>query len=288
MDAQPACLPLAEGSTLLRYPDCTESTNVLQQVVTGRTGSDKSARALAQAPGITPATMATTDIKGACLMRYSPFVLSIALVATPAWARDEDQQLWLKGAVSVGLGDRMKLDLDAENRFGNDSNGLDEVELGSMVTYAAAKGVAIGGGYVRSIDYMDGDVSRTEDRLRVHFGVSGTVGPAKLSGRVRLEHRQRSDGDDAGFRLRPQIKATLPVDGPFSLVASHESFILLNDTDWGQRSGYQRMRNFAGVAWRASERWSVEAGYMNQYDFGRNRAPDAMTNALSVSVLLNL
>lgn len=221
-------------------------------------------------------------------MRYSPLVLSIALVTTPAWARDEDQQLWLKGAVSVGLGDRMKLDFDVESRFSNDSNGLDEIELGSMVTYTVAKGVAIGGGYVRSMDYLHGDVTRTEDRLRVHFGASGTVGPARLSGRVRLEHRKRSDGDDAGFRLRPQIKATLPVGGAFSLVASHESFILLNDTDWGQRTGYQRMRNFAGVTWRASERWSAEAGYMNQYDFGRNGASDAMTHALSVSVLLNL
>lgn len=221
-------------------------------------------------------------------MRYSPFVLSIALVATPAWARDEDQQLWLKAAVSVGLGDRMELNLDTESRFSNDSNGLDEIELGGMVTYALAKGGSIGGGYVRSMDYPHGDVTRTEDRLRVHFGASGTVGPAKLSGRVRLEHRQRSDGDDAGFRLRPQIKATLPVGGPFSLVASHESFILLNNTDWGQRTGYQRMRNFAGVALRARERWSIEAGYMNQYDFGRNRAPDAMTHALSVSLMLSL
>ncbi|KAF1716039.1 hypothetical protein CSC74_12815 [Pseudoxanthomonas yeongjuensis] len=232
--------------------------------------------------------MATTGTKGARPMRYSPLVLSIALVAVPAWARDEDQQLWLKSAVSVGLGDRTKLDFDVESRFSNDSNGLDEVELGGMVTYAVAKGVTLGGGYVRSIDYLHGDVSRTEDRLRAHFGVSGTIGPARLSGRVRLEHRQRSDGDDAGFRLRPQIKATLPVGGPFSLVASHESFILLNDTDWGQRTGYQRMRNFAGVTWRASGRWSVEAGYMNQYDFGRNRASNEMTHALSVSAMLNL
>jgi hypothetical protein len=264
-----------------------ESRNTLQQVIAAPAESDKSAHALARVPGIVPATMAT-PIKGARPMRYSPFVLSLALVAAPAWARDEDQQLWLKAAISVGLGDRMKLDLDAESRFGNDSNGLDEVELGGMVTYAVAKGVTVGGGYVRSTDYLDGDVYRTEDRLRAHFGVSGTVGSARLSARVRLEHRQRSDGDDVGFRLRPQIKATVPIGGPFSLVASHESFILLNDTDWGQRTGYQRMRNFAGVTWTASRKWSVEAGYMNQYDFGRNRASDKMTHALSVSATLNL
>lgn len=221
-------------------------------------------------------------------MRCFPFVLSSALIAAPAWARDEDQQLWLKAAASVGLSDRTKLDLDAEGRFGNESDGLDELELGSLVTYAVADGVTLGGGYVRSTNYSHGHVTKSEDRLRLHFGMSGAVGRVKLSGRVRLEHRRRSDGDETGFRLRPQIKASLPVGGSFSLVASHESFILLNDTDWGQRSGYQRMRNFAGVAWRANGKWSFEAGYMNQYDPGRNRAPDAMAHALSISATLNL
>lgn len=215
-------------------------------------------------------------------------ILSLTLIAAPAWAREDDEELWVKGAVSVKLNGDTKLDLDAEGKFGNDVGGLYEIELSSLVTHEVAEGITIGAGYVRSLDYDRGTLTRTENRFRTHLGVASAVGPVKLSGRVRLEYRLRSDGNDAGFRLRPQIKATLPLARAFSLIASHESFFPLNNTDWGQRAGYQRMRNFAGVVWKVSDTVSIETGCMNEYNFGRDRNPDAMSNALSLSATLSL
>ncbi|WP_447726902.1 DUF2490 domain-containing protein [Sphingomonas koreensis] len=202
-------------------------------------------------------------------------------------AQQEDQELWLTTAATFKLADKTKLETDVVARFGNDPGGLYEVEVNAMLLQEVGDGFTIGGGYTRAINYSNGNVTRTEDRLRAQVGMAGALGKVKLSGRVRLEYRMRSDGDDTGFRLRPQVKAVLPVGGPFSLVGHHESFILLNDTDWGQIAGYERMRNFAGVSWKVNKTVAVEAGYLNQYNFGRDIRRDVMDHALTMSLGLS-
>ncbi|MCP3729657.1 DUF2490 domain-containing protein [Sphingomonas sp. MG17] len=215
--------------------------------------------------------------------------LAALCTATPALAQDQDQELWLTGGFGAKLGDQTKFEFDTVTRFGNDAGGLYEVEINTQVVQELGGGLNIAGGYVRNINYSRGNVTSTEDRLRAHVGYATTVGPVKLSGRVRLEVRFRSDGDDTGYRLRPQLKATLPLGkkSPFSLVASHESFIPLNDTDWRQRAGHERMRNFAGVNWKATKLIGIEAGYMNQYNFRPAPARDVMDHALSLSAILS-
>lgn len=221
-------------------------------------------------------------------MRSILLATPVLILAAPAMAQDADSELWLTGSAKVGLAQSTSLELESVNRFSDDAGGLYEIELAAGLAQQIGDGLSLGGGYVRVVNYSRGTVTRTEDRWRVQLGVSGNAGPVKLSGRMRLEHRSRSNGNDTGFRLRPQVKATLPIDPAFSLVASHESFLPLNDTDWGQRDGYERMRNMIGLSWKAGGGVSVEAGYLNQYGFGRNGARDVMDNVLSISVGLSL
>lgn len=221
-------------------------------------------------------------------MRSILLAIPFALAASPALAQEEDSELWLTGSAKVGIADSTDLEFESVNRFSDDSGGLYEIELMGGVAQEVAKGVTLGGGYVRVVNYSRGTATRTEDRFRVQVGLSGNAGVVRLSGRMRLEHRTRSDGEDVAYRLRPQIKATVPIGGPFSAVASHESLIPLNDTDWGERSGYDRMRNMIGLNWKASKLLSIEAGYLNQYRFGHDRRRDVMDHALSVSLGLSL
>jgi hypothetical protein len=150
--------------------------------------------------------------------------------------------------------------------------------------------VTISTGYVRVPGYSNGDLTKMEDRPRqqVSFPL-GKIGGGKLSGRVRLEERLRRDGNDVGLRLRPQIKYSLPFHpgSKTALVLSHESFVEVNDTDWGQNSGYARMRNAIGVKTPLNETISIEAGYLNQYDFGRNGAHDKMAHVATVALSLD-
>lgn len=209
------------------------------------------------------------------------------LLPSAAFAQEEDQELWLTTAATIKLADKTKLEGDVVARFGNDADGLYEVEVNAMLLHDVGGGITLGGGYTRAVNYANGNVTRTEDRLRAQVGMAGELGKLKLSGRMRLEYRMRSDGDDTGFRLRPQVKAVLPIGGPFSLVGHHESFILLDDTDWGQIAGYERMRNFAGINWKLNKTVAVELGYLNQYNFGRDIRRDGMDHALTMHLGLS-
>ncbi|QDX26525.1 DUF2490 domain-containing protein [Sphingomonas suaedae] len=222
-------------------------------------------------------------------MRSILLALPLLILASPALAQEEDSEVWLTGGAGIAVGENSEIDFEAVSRFSDDSGGLYEAEFMGGFTQTVAKGVSIHGGYVRVVSYSRGDVTRGEDRFRVQLGLSGDAGPVRLSGRLRLEHRSASTGDDTAYRFRPQIKASLPLgDSDFSLVASHESLIPLNDTDWGERAGYDRMRNLAGVSWKASDAIGVEIGYLNQYRFGRGTRRDTMDHVLSLSVGLSL
>jgi hypothetical protein len=62
----------------------------------------------------------------------------------------------------------------------------------------------------------------------------------------------------------------------------------VNDTRWGQRAGYERMRNILGVAVPLGKALNADIGYLNQYRVGRNGARPQMDHALSVQFTLNL
>lgn len=211
-----------------------------------------------------------------------------ALLAAPAMAQEHDNELWLTGQGQVAIDKKTRIETEFVSRMSDDSGGLYEIELAGGLQRTIGDGFNIGGGYVRTVNYSRGRTTRTEDRWRIQAGWSGSVGKVKLSTRARLEHRSRSDGDEIGYRLRPQVKASLPIGGPYSLFASHESFIPLDDTDWGQRAGYERMRNAVGLGWKATDELTVEVGYLNQYNFSRNRDPDVMDHAAAVTLAVSL
>lgn len=222
-------------------------------------------------------------------MRSILLALPVLILSSPALAQEEDSELWLTGGAGIAVGENMEIDFEVISRFSDDSDGLYEAEFMGGVTQSVAKGVSIHGGYVRVVNYAGGSMTRTEDRFRAQLGLSGSAGPVELSGRLRFEHRSASTGDDTSYRFRPQIKASLPLGtSEFSLVASHESLIPLNDTDWGEQAGYDRMRNLAGLSWQASDTIGVEIGYLNQYRFGRGIRRDTMDHAFSLSVGLSL
>ena len=222
------------------------------------------------------------------MMRILLFAFPLALLATPARAQtDTDTQGWATVSASTELDEGVELTLEGVARFGNDANGLYEAEFGGWLGFDAGGGVTISTGYVRVPGYLNGDLTKMEDRPRqqVSFPLA-SFGGGKLSGRVRLEERLRRGGDDVGLRLRPQIKYSLPfrAGSKTVLVLSHESFVEINDTDWGQVSGYARMRNAIAVKTPLNDAISVEAGYLNQYDFGRDGAHDKMAHVATVAL----
>jgi hypothetical protein len=211
------------------------------------------------------------------------FVIAAAFSA-PALAQQEDEQLWLQVNTNLPLSEKVRITLEQIARFSDRQDGLYQTEIGGLLGFRIAKGVELGFGY-RRVEAHNGNTAADEDRLRQQ--IVGNFGPVTM--RLRVDERFHPAGKEIGFRIRPLLRYNyrLKPNG-LTLFASHESFILPNSTRWGQRAGYERMRNIVGVAVPLGKRVVADIGYLNQFRPGRSGAPDQMDHALNIQLTINL
>ncbi|MES2754103.1 MAG: DUF2490 domain-containing protein [Pseudomonadota bacterium] len=206
-----------------------------------------------------------------------------AIGAVPARAQQHDVQLWLQINTNVPLSDRLRVTLEQIARFSDRQDGLYQTEFGGILGYKVAPNVELGFGY-RKVGSHNGNTGANEDRLRQH--VVATFG--RLTTRFRVDERFNPRGDEIGFRVRPLLRYNHPLGKGLGLFASHESFFLPNSTAWGQRAGYERMRNVAGMTVPVGRTLSADLGYLNQYRFARGGGRAQVDHALSLQLTLNL
>lgn len=219
-------------------------------------------------------------------MRLSTKILAAIpalLAAGPALA-SEDTQYWQTLNLAVALPDNFKLSNETVLRT-SDAKGFYEIENNLMAGYKANKHVTYWLGYTFDPQYLHGAFRTREHRFRqqVSFDNVAEIGKAKLSGRLRMEQRWRENAPGTGWRLRPYVKATMPLAGKTTLSVSHESFIDLNTTSFQKVGGYERMRNAVSVGVPLNKQFSVDFGYLNQHGFVRN-GPDTSDNVLTVGL----
>lgn len=209
----------------------------------------------------------------------------LLLAASPAVAEQQDDgQYWFQSNTVVPVTDHVRLTLEQIARLSERQDGLYTTEFGGIFDYKVRPGIAVGFGY-RRVDFYNGSTARGEHRVRQH--VVASFGP--LTTRLRVEERFHPDGPQIGFRIRPLIRYNQRI-GPdgLALFASHESFFLPNTTRWGQRAGYERMRNMVGVTLPLGKGVSGDLGYLNQYRFARGGAVAQMDHAISFQLTINL
>jgi hypothetical protein len=153
-----------------------------------------------------------------------------------------------------------------------------------LIGVQLAKGVELGIG-CRHVSFFNANTAADENRVRQQIVISRS----RFAGRLRLDERFNPDGAEIGFRVRPLVRYNLPIGRTrLSLFGSHESFILPNSTVWGQRAGYERMRNIAGINVPIGKALSADVGYLNQFRPGRGGARSQMDHALSLQLTVNL
>lgn len=226
-------------------------------------------------------------------MRHRPYhhrtlrstaVAAGLLISAPVVAQQHDEQLWLQMNTNVPLGDGFRVTLEQIGRWGDRADGLFQTEFGAIVGYKVADNIEFGFGY-RKVGAHNNVPRDDEDRLRQH--VIATFGP--VTTRFRIDERFHPQGDGIGIRIRPLVRYNHKVGGKgWALFASHESFYFPNSTSWGQRAGYDRMRNVAGVVIPFSKSVSGDLGYLNQYRLARNGNRAQMDHALSFQLTINL
>lgn len=205
-------------------------------------------------------------------------LLTLALLATtmPARAAQHDEQFWTQTNVHLPIGKEWRVTGEAIVRFSDQQGGVNQTEFGVLLSRKLSPRIELGAGY-RRVAIHSGPAITVENRLRQQ--IVATFG--RVTTRLRIDERFHPAGDEIGFRIRPQIRLTEPVGKRgFAWFVSHESFFLPNGTAWGQRAGYERMRNSAGFVVPFAERISSDIGYLNQYRFARGGAPARADHAV--------
>lgn len=216
------------------------------------------------------------------------FLFSAASLLAPcvAQAQQVDHQLWLQTNGTVTIGDREKVTLEGIGRFSDRAEGFSHAEVGALFTHTLEGGIELSFGYRHVEDWNRGVALPNEERLRQMVLVPLGGG---FSGRLRLEERFNSSGSGIGVRLRPRLGFDTPLnDKGLKLFATQEHFLNLNTTGWGQRGGYERMRNAAGLSFGLGSKLRGEIGYLNQYRFGRDGRRDQMDHAATFTLSFNM
>ena len=207
------------------------------------------------------------------------------LAAAPAQAQEEDAQLWTSATARLDVGDDTSLSTQIVARFSDAANGLNEMQLQADLEKGVREGLRIGAGYSYVTRHDQREVTSREHRIRQQVSVGlGEVLGGRVEGRLRLEQRWRDDGDDLMLRLRPRLMWTLPI-GPndLDLRLWSESFIQLNDTDWGGEARYARVRNQVSLRRSLGRSVTGEVGYLNQYNLSET-GPDQLAHALTFAM----
>ncbi|HWK34715.1 DUF2490 domain-containing protein [Sphingomonas sp.] len=204
-----------------------------------------------------------------------------AMLPAVAHAQQTDSQLWLAANAATTIG-KTTVTIESNGRFADAAGGFAHAEIGGFASVPVAKGVDVAIGYRHVEDWDRGRALPNEERLRQMVTVALGGG---LAGRLRFEQRFHSSGGPVGLRLRPNLRYTRPLSaGGLSLFATHESYLNFNTTRWGQRGGYERMRNAVGLSIPLSRAIRIDPGYLNQYRFGRGGARDRMDHALTLAL----
>ena len=213
-----------------------------------------------------------------------PLALAAALGAAGPALASEDTQYWQTLNVSVALPDNFKVSNETVRRS-SDARGFYEVENNFMVGKKVNKVVTLWLGYTFDPQYNHGTFRVREHRFRqqVNFDNFAVLGKVRLSGRVRLEERWREGQTGTAYRLRPQVKAVVPVAGKVTLGVSSEQFFNLNNTGFQTVDGLERMRNAIFITVPLSKKISVDFGYLNQHGFVPN-GPDSSDHVLTTGL----
>ncbi len=208
--------------------------------------------------------------------------LALLAAATPALA--DDTQAWGTLNVQAKLGGPWRIQNEAVVRT-SDARGLYEIENSTLLGYKLDKTFTYWIGYTHNPGYLHGHNTTMEHRIRQQLAIDNfaKLGPVRISGRLRLETRWRENAPGTAWRLRPYLKASLPIHGKTALNVTTEEFIDLGTTTFQRVDNLERARTGITISTPLGKRFGLEVGYLNQHGFVR-RAPDTNDHAVTVAL----
>lgn len=175
---------------------------------------------------------------------------------------------------------------DGHARFRDDAGTLGVSIVRPALGWRFSPKLTVWGGYARVTGHRSGP-NIEEDRIwqQATYPIAKFLG-GSLSGRTRLEQRTRKVGSGTGHRFRQFTRWARPLENSSaSVIIWSELFMGLNDTDWGQRSGYDQHRLFLGMGWQLSDDLRIEGGYLNNH---LDQGPGPTNHNIAISLFARL
>ncbi len=193
--------------------------------------------------------------------------LAPAVAAGPVYAADQDFQVWSANTATIDLDKRWVLWLEAQFRISDNASRLGQTLIRPGIGYRLDPNTTVTLGYAYVPTDPVGPRFLSEHRIweQLAFRLAGNGKGITLTGRTRLEQRFVEGTGSMGWRLRQQVRLTAPITGKVKALVWTEPFIAFNDTRWGQRSGFDRLRTCAGLVLPLTKNINAEPGYINQW-----------------------
>ena len=175
---------------------------------------------------------------------------------------------------------------DGHARFSDDISRLGVSIIRPGIGTKINDRISLWTGYAWVVSRADGRSSITEHRIwqQATYRIAQTSF-GTLTGRTRLEQRFLETGDDTGWRARQFLRWSTPLSPRWTATAWNETFIALNDTDFGANASYNQNRFFAGLRWKVTPRASLEGGYLLNHI---NGTQDQTNHNISLSLIVPL
>lgn len=192
-------------------------------------------------------------------------LVAAAALAGPAAA--QDVQNWTTLVAQGPVAGRAILWAELQSRLDQDVSrfavGIARVGAGVRLKHD----VDLMAGYHFQHNELGGGRTRDEHRAwqQVQAPLIRRGNGFTLITRWRLEQRSIAGAQDLGWRLRGQLRLVQPLHGRGSggPLLQSETFVALNDTDWGANAGLDSQRTLIGWLQPLSPRLNLEAGYMH-------------------------
>jgi hypothetical protein len=211
--------------------------------------------------------------------------LFLGLAVEPALAAEKDFQSWLSATGATALSPKLDVTMEGHFRFYDDASHLGQMLLRPSLTYKLDGGWSLSAGYAYARTDARGAAVANEHRAWEQVGYRFTANDKMVvTGRTRVEQRFVEGRDGAGWRVRQQVRAAhaLPGLGRTQALAWNETFYSLNDTDFGQRAGFDQTRTFIGLSLPLAAGTTIEPGYLNHRTF--RDGPDRVNHIVAVNL----
>ncbi len=177
---------------------------------------------------------------------------------------DNNRQEWLNINGDVKLDDNDNLNATAVFRSRPDSFDVGQRLLRIGITHKIGGGKSVAIAYTHVTGFVAGGPNAVQHRGSESFTMPlAAWSEGKLDGRFQAEEILADGSNDVGIRLRPRVRLVqnLGARKNAELQLSDELIWSINNTDFGQASGFTANRAGAAIRFAVDKHFGVAPGY---------------------------